>query len=351
MEISVVLYLLSCLVSIGIATLFLPLIIELAAEKKWLDEPDHRKTHAHGISALGGIAIFFATWLPTLFAAMYSFDNTVLWLFASTLVLFAVSLADDLINLSAGKRLLVQLSLASVLYHLGFVLPIDVLLSSYLNLPILNYLATVGFVVLLINAYNFIDGIDGLAGGLGMIAALIFGVYFAYTGQFNFSILAFSLAGALFSFLQYNFNGAQIFMGDNGSTVVGLLLAAFGIQLIQTTSVENLSGLTIACSIFLIPIMDICKVTLTRISEGNSPFRADRTHIHHQLLDLGLSVAQSCYLLYGLTILIVLSVLLLNQFHASIAMAMLPIIVIGYYSMINKIKRAEKTNLPKAHFG
>ena len=123
-------------------------------------------------------------------------------------------------------------------------------------------------------------------------------------------------------------------MGDNGSTMIGLLLAIFSIQLINTSSFENLWSSAFALSVLLIPIMDLFKVAFARILNGRSPFSADRTHIHHQLLGLGLSVTQSCYLLYAFNILVVLSVLFIGQFNPIIAFSLLPFLVLGYYTTI-----------------
>lgn len=330
----IILSLLSLIISSGIAYLLLPIIIQFAASKNLMDQPDHRKTHAVSVSALGGIAIFFGTWIPTMIVCLYFCDVSILWIFVAALILFVVSLGDDLFNLSAKKRLLFQMILGSGLYHAGFELPIHLLINVPADFSIINYLSTLFFILLLINAYNFIDGIDGLAGGLGIIATTIFGIYFALSGQVFFAVLAFGLIGALISFLRFNFNGAEIFMGDNGSTMIGLLLAIFSIQLINTSSFENLWSSAFALSVLLIPIMDLFKVAFARILNGRSPFSADRTHIHHQLLGLGLSVTQSCYLLYAFNILVVLSVLFIGQFNPIIAFSLLPFLVLGYYTTI-----------------
>ncbi len=334
MDTIITLSFLSLLFSSGIAYILLPTIIQFAAKKNLIDQPDHRKTHSAPTSALGGIAIFFGTWIPMMSCSLFFSDASILWVFVAAATLFMVSLSDDLIQLSAKKRLLFQMTLGSGLYHMGFELPIDVWIESPVLFPIINYLSTLFFIILLINAYNFIDGIDGLAGGLGVISSTFFGVFFVLSGQVFFAFLAFGLTGSLLSFLRFNFDGAQIFMGDNGSTMVGLLLAIFSIQLIHTSSFENLYSNTIALSILYIPIMDLLKVAMARILNRRSPFSADRTHIHHQLLGLGFSVAQSCYILYSFSIFVVLSVSIVGHFNPLIGFSLLPILSIGCYSMI-----------------
>ncbi len=333
-----IILLLSSLASFSIVYKILPIIIEMASRKNLLDQPDYRKTHTKAVSALGGIAIFIGLWAPTLFISSVSLDTSLLWLFLATLILFAVSLADDIITLSAKKRLLLQILLGSFLYQIGFGLPLDSYISSFESGPILNYLATLFFVALMINAYNFIDGIDGLAGGLGMIAAVTFGVFFMVSGQISFALLALGLAGALFAFLQFNFEDAQIYMGDNGSTVVGLLLAVFSIQLMNSCAGDCSWSLAVVGSVLLIPVMDLFKVTMGRMIKGNSPFKADRTHIHHVLGELNMSAAQSCYLLYGLKMGSILFVLLVCNISVETGLYVLPFIVFGYYRVINSLK-------------
>ena len=163
----------------------------------------------------------------------------------------------------------------------------------------------------MINAYNCIDGINGLAGGLAMINALVFGLMFWYIGSINMAIMAFALAGALFGFLHFNFGKAKIFMGDNGSTVVGFVLAIFAIQYmnIQPNLAETTALPAIVFSIIFIPMVDFLKVIFTRMLRGKSPFYPDRTHIHHQFLSLGLSHKSVCYILYSINIMMIITIM------------------------------------------
>ena len=171
-----------------------------------------------------------------------------------------------------------------------------------------QYLLTVLFIVGLTNAYNLIDGIDGLAGGIALIASFGFGILFYILNLSSYSLAAFALAGSLLGFLRFNFSPAKIFMGDTGSLSVGILLAILAIKLLETTSA--LSGFVEVNSFFpvfvfaliIVPILDVSQVILVRIMSGRSPFSPDRGHIHHMLLRRGMSHKEAALSLYGGTL-------------------------------------------------
>ena len=147
--------------------------------------------------------------------------------------------------------------------------------------------------VVVTNAYNLIDGIDGLAGGLGMVAAALFGIYFFYTGFYQESVLCAALTGALAGFLRYNFSKTnKIFMGDSGSLVMGFTLGVLALQFLQINetlapALKISNAPTLAILVFAIPLFDTLRVFVQRILSGKGPFHADRTHIHHFLIDSG----------------------------------------------------------------
>jgi UDP-N-acetylmuramyl pentapeptide phosphotransferase/UDP-N-acetylglucosamine-1-phosphate transferase len=153
--------------------------------------------------------------------------------------------------------------------------------------------------VVVTNSYNLIDGIDGLAGGLGIVAAALFGVYFFYTGFYQESVLCAALIGALAGFLRFNFSRInKIFMGDSGSLVMGFTLGVMGLQFLQlnetmTSSLRISNAPTLAILVFAIPLFDTLRVFVQRILNGNGPFHADRTHIHHFLIDSGFTHAKA----------------------------------------------------------
>jgi UDP-N-acetylmuramyl pentapeptide phosphotransferase/UDP-N-acetylglucosamine-1-phosphate transferase len=212
-------------------------------------------------------------------------------------------------------------------------------------------------IIVITNSFNLIDGVDGLAGSLGLLTTLVFGAYFYYAGQLTYAVMAFALAGSTIGFLIYNFSPAKIFMGDTGSLLLGLINSILVIKFINMAGspipyLHIDSAPAIGFSILMIPLFDTLRVFGLRILDRRSPFSPDRTHVHHFLLDLGLShrmVTITCvavnisfialaFFLRHMGTTTVLGILLLSAF-----------IFIGiiYYSR-PKNKNAIKESLPNA---
>lgn len=214
--------------------------------------------------------------------------------FFSIVVLFALGIMDDLKDLSARYKFLIQISLAALIALSGIrITSFDGLFGIY-DLPLMaQYTFTILAIAGITNAFNLIDGIDGLAGGLGFMSLITLGMFLTMSGDANTALIAFALAGALFSFLYFNFNPAKIFMGDTGSLVLGFVIAVLCIRLIQVNvMIPNpivLNAPVFVFGIVFIPVFDTIRVFTVRIWKGNSPFEADRTHIHHLLTNQGFS--------------------------------------------------------------
>jgi len=226
------------------------------------------------------------------------------YLFVASFILFLTSIQDDLVGLSALKRLLIQGVVSTSLYFLGW--QITRIPGFGLELhPVFSYLVTCLFIIAMINAYNFIDGVNGLAGGLACISTLALAWLFQLTGHFEFALLAIGLAGAFVGFLLYNFRKrARIFMGDNGSTFIGLMLAVLIIRFLSIDYEVAFNGYSVLVLLFIlsgIPLLDLAKVVIMRILRGQSPMQPDRTHIHHHLLNLLPSHRKVCLVLFGWT--------------------------------------------------
>ena len=160
--------------------------------------------------------------------------------------------------------------------------------------PSVSFLITLFTIVVITNSFNLIDGVDGLAGSLGLVTFIIFGTYFYFSGELMYSVIALSLAGSLVAFLIYNFNPARIFMGDTGSLLIGLVNSILVIKFISTASnpasvLPLQSAPALGFAILLVPLFDTLRVVSHRILNRRSPFSPDRNHIHHFLLDLSLS--------------------------------------------------------------
>lgn len=320
-------YLVVFITAVGFVLLLIPVTIKVAETKQLLDEPDERKKHACGISNFGGIPIFFTlTFSTILLNVNYYFEN---WhyVLAALLLLFMVGLKDDLTNISPRKKFLGQLLAAVIVVCLADIRIVS--FHGFLGLYELPYIFSVIFSILGItfvtNAFNLIDGIDGLAGSLATLIFLFFGGVFAYIGVFGLAVACFTIAGAIFGFLRYNFSPAKIFMGDNGSLVIGFLISVLCIEfssIISTLPVSEIApiinlkggGLTIAFATIIIPVIDTFAVFISRISCGNSPFYPDRKHIHHALLDVGLNSREICGLLILMALLFIFCALGFSYF-------------------------------------
>jgi len=274
----------------------IPVIIQVAKEKKLFDEPDDRKVHKAVIPTLGGLGIFAGFVIATLLGAPQIGTSELQYFIAASIVVFFLGLKDDILILSASKKFAGQIIAAWILIKFGGVQLTN--MHGFLGVYMIPNVASIALsmftIIVITNSFNLIDGVDGLAGTLGVLTTLVFGSYFYYIGQIPYAVMAFSLAGSLISFLIYNFSPAKIFMGDTGSLLVGLINAILVIKFINiasipTTKLSFESAPAIGFAILMIPLFDTLRVFGLRIFNRRSPFSPDRNHIHHFLLDLGYS--------------------------------------------------------------
>lgn len=304
------------LTSFLIAFASIPSIIRIANRLSLFDEPNERKMHNNRIPLLGGIAIFAASLFSfTIWAAPY-FESQHLFIIAALIIIFFFGLRDDIAPLAPLKKLSGQViaSLIVVLYCNIRLSGLHGLFGIHSLSWISSVLWTVFAMLFIINAFNLIDGIDGLSSGLGIISSFVFGILFFVYGDFLMSVLALSLCGALFGFIPFNFYKARIFMGDTGTMTTGFILALLSVhfmELSRDVSVNSwfsyYSAPTLVLSALIIPVIDMMRVFIIRIIRLRSPFSADRNHIHHRLMMLGLNPAQACIILYMINILFVIA--------------------------------------------
>jgi len=302
---------LSCILSLITAfmiTMFaIPSIIRVAEIKHLFDEPDERKLHKKSIPTLGGMAIFAGVLFSVTFWTNQVQIVELQYIIASLIILFFMGIKDDLVNLRASKKLVGQIVAAMILVYMA-----DIRLTSFFGLfgiralPLwFSYGFSVFTCVVITNAFNLIDGIDTLAGSLGILGASIFGMWFYFLGMTQYTILCAALVGSLLAFLWFNKTPAKIFMGDTGSMLVGFIMALLAMKFIEAVRIlprthpyKILSVPVFTCSVLIIPLFDTLRVFILRISKGKSPFSPDRNHIHHILVDLGFShIKSSLYLI------------------------------------------------------
>lgn len=295
----------------------LPKLIELAQKWQYLDEAKGRKRHKASIPPIGGWLIFAAFTLGYLsFTLIPTFNLENLSVFISFLALFALGLVDDKFPMNAAQKFTGQFIIAAILVFVGNV-HFDSFLEMYGLPPILSKLLTMVFIVFIINAYNLIDGINGLAAMLGILALGFLGSFLFKAGNTSFLLLALSVIAALLVFLRYNLIQTRVFLGDNGSMLIGLTAAYLAIHFIKIQTEPNILfqnnfqapiGIALAC--LLIPIADTLRLFVLRpFYLAKSPFKADRNHLHHLLLRLGLQHAQASFVIVGLGSLLVLAAL------------------------------------------
>ncbi len=288
--------LLTASVAFIITFLAIPVVLQIAEQKKLYDIPDERKVHTRPVASLGGVGIFGGFLLAALLSIQGYLNPEFQYFFAAALVIFFLGLRDDIMILSATKKFIGQIIAASILIHLGGI-RLDSMfgLFGFEQVPegfslALSYLT----IIVVINSFNLIDGVDGLAASLGILSMLVFGIYFFVIDHPAYSLLAFSMAGSLVAFMIFNHHPAKIFMGDSGSLMIGLVNSILVIKFINMASapfvtVPVTSAVAIGFAILIVPLLDTLRVFSIRIINGRSPFTPDRNHVHHLLLDRGLS--------------------------------------------------------------
>lgn len=315
---------LSFLVACFVAVVAIPVVIKISELKSLMEKPGERRSHTTPTPTFGGIAIYAAILIA--YFLWPSIDQTDIYRtnlsVAGMTILFFIGIKDDLVGIDPNKKILFQVLAALILIFFGD-LRVDYLygiLGFHHIEEIISILLTCFIFIALTNAINLIDGIDGLAGGIATIASATFGGWFLLTNHFTMACLAFTLAGALIGFLRFNFSKtSKIFMGNTGSLIIGFMLAFFAVRFVNLNasfryeSTAFFNAPIIAVIILIVPIFDTLRVFLVRILAGRSPFSADRNHMHHILLDNGLSHVQATAILCGSSLANTILFLLLHR--------------------------------------
>jgi UDP-GlcNAc:undecaprenyl-phosphate GlcNAc-1-phosphate transferase len=312
--------LLSVAIAFSITFLAIPVIISVAEGKKLFDVPDARKIHNIPIPSLGGLGIFAGFILSCLVMISFAQAGEFQYFFAAAFVIFFLGLKDDILDISPIKKFIGQVLAAFLIIYKGNIQIQS--MHGFLGIhelpPMFSLIFTYLTVIVIINSFNLIDGVDGLAGSLALMAVVIFGVYFSSVNMIPYAILAFSLAGSLVAFLIFNFQPAKIFMGDTGSLLLGLVNAILVIKFINVANLPDVkvpidASPAIGFTILMIPLLDTLRVFGIRISHRRSPFSPDRNHIHHLLLDKGLSHRTVTLTLVGVNLIFIATVYLLRS--------------------------------------
>ncbi|MCB9302020.1 MAG: undecaprenyl/decaprenyl-phosphate alpha-N-acetylglucosaminyl 1-phosphate transferase [Lewinellaceae bacterium] len=314
---------LSFLTAFTLTYFAVPNIINIAREKNLFVEPGERSSHTISTPSLGGVGIFVgAIFSITMWTPFDQFGG-LQYILCAFLIVFLVGIKDDMSPVSPINKLIGQVLAASILVfksgiHLrGFY----GMFGLHAELPEPFYAGLTLFTILvIINSFNLIDGINGLAGSVGALISGVLGCWFFWVGRMELSIVSFSLVGAIIAFLKYNYTPAKIFMGDSGSLVIGTACSILIIQFIdmnyylEAGDPHQMNAIpAVAIGIMIIPLYDTMRVFVTRVLRGQSPLHADRRHIHHLLIDFGFSHMQATGILVSVNVFFILLAFSLNH--------------------------------------
>ena len=343
----------------------MPSLIKVARLKHLVDEPgDARKLHRRSVPTIGGIIIFaaiifsFALWFPgsgqlkvpdlgykALYGAMGLYYKQFKFNIAAMVLLFFIGVKDDIIGFSPVKKLVGHIVVGYILVMMAGIRITSMhgTFGIYELDPRISIAFSFFVYIVLVNAMNLIDGVDGLAAGIGTICAFAFGCWFYLAGDVPLALLSAVLAGALIGFLVFNYHPARVFMGDSGSLIIGAILSVLAMNLVDHDIARLPAWLArvptplFTMAVLAYPLVDTLRVFVSRAVRGVSPFAADKNHIHHRLMAHGLGHRGTTATLYAFAVIVILVSLLTRDIaptkgllllgSTAFFLAMLPFIV------------------------
>jgi UDP-GlcNAc:undecaprenyl-phosphate/decaprenyl-phosphate GlcNAc-1-phosphate transferase len=325
-------------VALVIALQAIPTIVRVAQLSGLKQKPNGRSSHEVSTPLFGGVAVFAGFVISTVVIAGVGFYYELKFIIAGLIILFFIGLKDDIFIIDPRKKLIGQVIASLIIIILGDIRIID--FHNFVGIGSIHYivslLATLFVFIVIINGFNLIDGIDGLAAGVGILTSVTFGVWFWIAGFVPYTVLCFSLAGALAGFFWFNVFSKtnKIFLGDTGAMVVGLTMAVISVRFLQfevkatgTAIVGSTASVTMG--ILIIPLFDTLRVFVLRAANGKSPFEADRIHLHHRLLDLGFSHIKSTIILLSANVFFIVISFLLQDLGNEILLTIILVLAVG----------------------
>ncbi|MFZ0283277.1 MAG: MraY family glycosyltransferase [Bacteroidales bacterium] len=293
-------------VAFGITWVIIPSIVHIARLKSLCATPNGRTSHYNITPTLGGVAVFIGLILSTVIFAGTYFKFELKYIISGLIIVFFIGIKDDILVIDPLKKLAGQIFAILIIAVLADIRITNLYgLFHIQQLPyFVSIFLTVFVFIVIINGFNLIDGIDGLASGIGILTSCVFGIWFWMTGHIACTILSFAIVGSLAAFFSLNVFSKKnkIFLGDTGSLIVGFVVGVLACRFLQFESVAQgfariPSAPTVVCGILIVPLFDSFRVFILRIVQGKSPFKADRQHIHHRLLQLGCTHLQATLIL------------------------------------------------------
>lgn len=294
----------------------IPSIINIAKVKQLYDVPDARKSHEEVVPTLGGVAIFAGVIFSIIMWTPFDVFGDLQYILCAIIIIFLVGAKDDILPMSPYKKLMGQILACFILVFKAQVKLTSLygIFGVYAIPEVIALVFSMFTILVIINAFNLIDGINGLSGSLATMISLSLGTWFFLIDRTELAIIAYSLAGACIAFLKYNITPARIFMGDTGSMLIGIVSAILVIEFIEVHSEIQNSPYAfkavpaVAVGILILPLFDTLRVFIVRIFRGKSPLHPDRSHIHHLLLDSGLTHMQATSVLVAVNLMFILFV-------------------------------------------
>lgn len=342
--------LLAFVISLALVTWIHPRLVKIALLKSIVDNPNARKLQRYPVPVLGGVAVFFGITIGVALLSSYVNCANLLVVFVAMMAMLYIGTMDDILNLTPSLRFVAEIVTVLALIYVGGYCVDDFHglwgigpISWWLAVP-LTVFAAVG----IINSINLIDGVNGLSSGYCILACTLFGTLFFLIGDTKMSLLAVTSVGALIPFFLHNVFGktSKMFIGDGGTLVMGTLMSVFVISVLRHGSVSSafvspsMGLVPFTLAVLAVPVFDTLRVMTTRILKGRSPFRPDKTHLHHMLISLGCShvMATTVILLLNISVILVwwlsyaLGASIDLQLYVVVAWSLL--VTIGFYHFV-----------------
>lgn len=350
------------MVAFGLTFYLIPKVLWVSQEKQLMKEINDRSSHNTAIPNFGGVAFFIVLVLMVLLFQSVKGNFTGNHLIIGMTLLFMVGLKDDLVVSSARVKLFGQISAALFLIFSPELklTSLHGFLGIYEIAPLLGYSISLFLILAIVNSFNLIDGIDGLAATIGTVICLSFALTFYLSQNPYFVLISVTVAAILLGFLRFNLSRfkRKIFMGDSGSLVIGFTIACLTLKAMNVTDtsgllIPNSLRISFIVSILFLPLYDTARVMLIRIILGNSPFEPDRNHLHHVLVDLGLSHRKSSFILGILSCFIIILFVVSAKYLTDYGTILLIIFLsIGLFILFGLLKNRHLLSAkPKNDFG
>lgn len=324
-------------VALAVTALTHPRVAKFAQKRNIVDNPNARKLQRNPVPVMGGVAVFFGLVSGLCVSGIFVNVNELLPVIVAMSVMLCVGVIDDVSELSPWLRFVIEIAVVLMLIFTTHI-SLDSLqgLWGFYDLPLwLSAPLTVFAVVGMINAINLIDGVDGLSSGFCMMASIAFGALFIMTGNYDMAVLAAITLGSLMPFFFHNVFGdkSKMFIGDGGSLMMGVAMSAYVVAVISVRGEafdampDGMGLVAFTMAVMAVPVFDTLRVMTMRILRRTSPFRPDKTHLHHLFIDLGFSHIATTLSVLSLNLLVVLAWLIAYFAGASIDVQFYVVIV------------------------